>query len=36
MGLDAADIATLKGIGTNILIMVGVTLALIALALIFG
>jgi len=35
-GLDQADLATLKGIGVNVLILVGVTFSLIAVAMIIG
>ena len=35
-GLDKTDIATLKNIGLNVLILVGVTLSLIAVALVIG
>lgn len=36
MGLSAADIATLKWIGINMLVLVGVTLGLIAISKIMG
>lgn len=33
-GLDESDITTLKGIGINVLILIGVTLGLIAVAMV--
>lgn len=35
-GLDQADLATLRGIGINVLILVGVTFTLVAVAMIMG